>query len=138
MAELKTKKTRLNVDTFLKSVKDETKRDDCYKIIDMMQQATKAEPKIWGTAIIGFGDYRYKSERTGREGDWFVVGFSPRKANITLYLVHGLGNSKLLEKLGKFKTTGGCLYLNKLSDVNTKVLAELIKFTVKSCPASKK
>jgi hypothetical protein len=137
MAELKTKKTNASIDVFLKTVKDEEKRADCYKIVEMMEKATKAEPKMWGTAIIGFGDYRYKYA-TGREGDWFVIGFSPRKANITLYVMSGMKNTELLKKLGKHKTGGGCLYINKLADIDMKVLEKLIKFTVENCPISQK
>jgi hypothetical protein len=137
MAELKTKKTNHSVDKFLKGVKDKEKQEDCFKIVDMMTKATKAEPKIWGTSIVGFGDYRYKYS-TGREGDWFQIGFSPRKANITIYLMGGMKNADLLKKLGKHKTGGGCLYINKLSDVDFKILNELIKVTVKNCPVSQK
>lgn len=126
MAELKTKLNNASVDQFLKTVKDEQTRTDCYQILDLMQKATKAEPKMWGTSIIGFGNYHYVYE-SGREGDWFVTGLSPRKRNLTLYLMGGLdGNIDLLGKLGKHATGKGCLYIKKLDDVDVKVLKELI------------
>ena len=131
MAELKTKLNNASVDKFLESVKDEQTRADCFQILEMMKKATKAEPKMWGTSIIGFGNYRYKYA-SGREGDWFKIGFSPRKQNLTLYGIwgHSLGGSnedtELLQKLGKHSLGGGCLYIKKLADVDLKVLKELI------------
>jgi hypothetical protein len=130
MAELKTKPSEASVEEYLNAIKDETKRSDSFVILEMMGQATSAEPRMWGSSIIGFGDrhYHYAS---GREGDWFLVGFSPRKENLTLYLTFGgLQDIKLLEKLGKYKTGKGCLYLKRLRDVNIDVLKELIKLTV--------
>ena len=131
MAELKTKLTDASVDEFLKGVKDEGTRADCYQIIEMMKKATKAEPKMWGTSIIGFGQYRFKYP-SGRELDWFPVGFSPRKQNITLYLMGGFEENKdLLKKLGKHSLGKGCLYIKKLEDVDTKVLKQLVTDMVK-------
>jgi hypothetical protein len=131
MAELKTKLTDASVDKFLKGVKDEDARADCYQIIGIMKSATKAEPKMWGSAIVGFGDYHYKYE-SGRENDWFQVGFSPRKQNLTLYLMGGLqGQDDLLSKLGKYTTGKGCLYIKKMEDVDTKVLKKLVTDSVK-------
>jgi hypothetical protein len=131
MAELKTKVNKASVDKFIKSIKDEQTREDCYKILDIMQKATKAEPKMWGTSIVGFGDYHYKYA-SGREGDWFLVGFSPRKQNLTIYLMGGLDVHKdLLKKLGKYSTGKGCLYIKKLEDVDIKVLKELVSTSVK-------
>lgn len=131
MAELKTKVNKASVDKFVKSIKDEQTREDCYKILDIMQKATKAEPKMWGTSIVGFGDYHYKYA-SGREGDWFLVGFSPRKQNLTIYLMDGLDVHKdLLKKLGKYSTGKGCLYIKKLEDVDIKVLKELVSKSVK-------
>ena len=124
MAELKTRVTRASVDKFLQGIKDEKKRADCYEILKIMKRATKAEPKMWGTSIIGFGDHHYVYE-SGREGDWFVAGFSPRVQNLTLYLMGGF-EAELLKKLGKYKTGKGCLYINKLEDVDKKVLRELV------------
>jgi len=129
MAELKTKVTNASVDKFLQGIKDEKKRRDCYQILKIMKKATKAEPKMWGTGIIGFGDYHYKYE-SGRENDWFLTGFSPRVQNLTLYIMGGFDN-EVLKKLGKYKTGKGCLYINKLEDVDVKVLSELITRSVK-------
>ena len=130
MAELKTKLTNASVDKFLKGVKDEQTRADCYQIIEMMNKATKAEPKMWGTSIIGFGSIHLKYE-SGRELDWFPIGFSPRKQNITLYLMGGLEQKELLGKLGKYSTGKGCLYIKKLADVDVKVLNKLITTSAK-------
>ncbi len=127
MAALKTQKTDASVEAFLQTVKDEAKRKDCEAVLKMMKQASKEEPKMWGTSIVGFGTYHYKSERSRQEGDWFFMGFSPRKANLTLYLMPGLNYYKEhLEKLGKFKTGGSCLYISKLENVEIKVLKELV------------
>lgn len=127
MAALKTQKTDASVEAFLQTVKDEAKRKDCEAVLKMMKQASKEEPKMWGTSIVGFGTYHYKSERSRQEGDWFFMGFSPRKANLTLYLMPGVNYYKEhLEKLGKFKTGGSCLYINKLENVDIKVLKELV------------
>ncbi len=127
MAEIKTKPTSESVEYFLHKVENEQKRRDSFFILEMMKKASEEEPKMWGTSIIGFGNMRYKSPNTGREVDWFIIGFSPRKANISLYL--GLDIQQYagsLEKLGKYKTGVGCLYVNKLSDVDTNVLNEII------------
>ena len=130
MAELKTKKNEASVTKFLDGVKDEKKREDSYTILKLMQQITKAEPKMWGTSIIGFGSYHYKYA-SGREGDWFVTGFSPRKQNLTLYIMSGFSKyPDLLKKLGKFKTGKSCLYINKIEDIDIPTLKELIKQSV--------
>ena len=130
-AELKTKVNDASVTKFLSSVDDEQKRKDCFEIMKMMNQVTKAEPKMWGTSIVGFGSYHYKGA-SGREGDWMLTGFSPRKQNLTLYLMHGFDTQKdLLKKLGKYKTSMGCLYIKKLDDVDKKVLKELVAGSVK-------
>ena len=136
MAELKTKVTKVSVDKFLQGLKDEKKRADCYRILKIMKKATKAEPKMWGTSIIGFGDHHYVYE-SGREGDWFITGFSPRVQSLTLYMMGGF-DQELLKKLGKYKTGKGCLYINKLEDVDTKVLDKLITTSVKKAKASSK
>jgi len=131
MAELKTKKTDNSVEAFINSVPDERKRKDSYTILEMMKKATGAEPKMWGEAIVGFGDLHYKYA-SGREGDWFLAGFSPRKQNLTLYLMGGLNaQTALLKKLGKHKTSVGCLYIKKLDDVDVNVLKKLIAESVK-------
>jgi hypothetical protein len=132
MAELKTKLNDASVTDFLNNIENEEKRADSFEILKLMQQVTRQEPKMWGTSIIGFGNTHYKY-KSGREGDWFITGFSPRKQNLTLYV---MGSFKphvdLLKKLGKHKTGSGCLYINKLKDVNMKVLKELIKQAVKA------
>ena len=131
MAELKTKKTELSVDKFISTIKDKDKQKDCKAIIDMMQKATKAKPKMWGTAIIGFGETVLKYD-SGRELDWFKIGFSPRKANFALYVGAGEPQQKgNLTKLGKHKTGKGCLYINKLEDVDVKVLKSIIDTKLK-------
>lgn len=128
MAENKTQKTKLSVEDFINSVDHEGKRNDAFEILEMMKTITKEKPRMWGASIIGFGDVHYKYA-SGREGDWFKVGFSPRKANISLYLM-GCDVSKaeeMLSRLGKHKTGKGCLYINKLADTDTEVLKEMIK-----------
>ena len=131
MSELKTKVNNASVEKFLNAVADEQARKDCYEILKIMKQVTKAEPKMWGASIVGFGSYHYKGA-SGREGDWMLTGFSPRKQNLTLYLMHGFNVHKdLLKKLGKYKTSMGCLYIKKLEDVDKKVLKELVAESVK-------
>ena len=134
MAELKTKVTKASVEKFLQGIRDEKKRADCFEILKMMKRATHAEPKMWGPSIIGFGDHHYIYE-SGREGDWFRAGFSPRVQNLTLYMMGGF-DSDLLKKLGKYKTGKGCLYINKLEDVDKKILSELITKSVKKISKS--
>jgi hypothetical protein len=127
MAELKTKKTEESVNNFLNTVEDETKRKDSFAIIEMMQQATGLPPKMWGASIVGFGSYHYKYE-SGHEGDMCIIGFSPRKNNIAIYGMGGEERNKdLLAALGKHKTGKGCLYINKLSDVNVDILKNIFK-----------
>lgn len=132
LVEIKTKETTSSVEGFIDSVADEQKRKDSYTILKMMEKASKQIPKIWGSSIIGFVNKRYKSPATGREVDWFEMGFSPRKANLTLYLGTSLQkHADALKKLGKHKTGVGCLYINKLEDVDIKVLESMIAATVK-------
>ena len=129
--ELKTKVNKASVEGFLSKVKDEAVRNDCFEILKIMKQVTKEEPKMWGSSIVGFGSYHYKGAG-GREGDWMLTGFSPRKQNLTLYLMGGLNTqTALLKKLGKHKTSVGCLYIKKLDDVDKKVLKELVNASVK-------
>lgn len=127
MAEIKTKQTTASVEDFLNTVPDERKRKDSFVLLEMMKTATGEEPKMWGASLIGFGMVRLKSPATGREVDWLRIGFSPRKANLSLYLT---GNIKLqdeaLKRLGKHKTGVGCLYINRLDDIDLQVLKELI------------
>lgn len=125
MAELKTKKTELSVDAFVKKITEKEKQKDALAIIGLMEKATKAKAKMWGTAIIGFGDKVLKYE-SGRELDWFVMGFSPRKQNFALYVSGAVESAALLKKLGKHKTGKGCLYINKLEEVDAAVLKEII------------
>lgn len=126
-------KTRVNdgsVEGFIDGVEGETKRLDSFKLLEIYKRVTNEEPKMWGSSIIGFGQYHYKSERSKQEGDWPLAGFSPRKQNLTLYVMpyySGLKLDSLLAKLGKHKTSKGCLYINKLADVDIKVLEKIIK-----------
>jgi len=130
MAELKTKPNEESVIDFLQSVPDERKREDSFTILDLMKEVTGQEPKMWGDSIIGFGNYHYKYA-SGREGDWFVTGFSPRKQNLTLYIMSGFDEYEaLLKKLGKYKTGKACLYVNRLADVDMAVMKELIRKSV--------
>src|SRR5258708_34569956 len=131
MAEQKTKVTNQNPKDFLSKVEPEQKRLDSFALLELFQKVTGEKAVMWGTSIVGFGKYHYKSEKSAQEGDWFLVGFSPRKQNLTLYIMHGNDkNQELLAKLGKHKSSGGsmggCLYINNLSDVDQTVLATLI------------
>ena len=131
MAELKTKKTNASVKEFIDSISDEQKRKDSRAVLQMMKQVTKSQPKMWGTSIVGFGSYHYKYS-SGREGDWFVTGFSPRKQDLTLYIMSGFSaQAGLMKKLGKHKTGKSCLYIKRLSDVDPGVLEKLIQQGVK-------
>jgi hypothetical protein len=133
MAQIKTQKNNASVEAFLNTVEDEQKRKDSFTILQMMKQVSKEEPKMWGTSIVGFGTYHYKSERSRQEGDWFITGFSPRKQNLTLYLMPGVTHYKeLVDTLGKYKIGGSCLYIKKLSDVDPKVLKQLIAAAYKN------
>ncbi len=127
MAEPKTKMNDASVEAFLLTIKKEEMRKDCDVVLKMMKQVTKQVPKMWGSSIVGFGSFHYKSERSKQEGDWFITGFSPRKQNLTVYIIPGFAKHEaLMKKLGKYKTTVSCLYINKLADVDSKVLKELI------------
>jgi hypothetical protein len=125
MAENKTKPTKNSVTAFLNKIQDQQLREDCFAILDMMQKVSKSEPVMWGSAIIGFGTYHYVYE-SGREGDTVIIGFSPRKQNITIYLMGGLNKVEgELSTLGKYKTGKGCLYIKSLSEVNPEVLKKI-------------
>ncbi len=126
LAEIKTKQTAESVDSFIENIPHEQKRKDSQVILKMMEKAMKEKPKMWGSSMIGFGNVRYKSPATGREVDWFKIGFSPRKANISLHLIDLKRHEEALTKLGKHKTGVGCLYINKLEDVDTKILEKMI------------
>ncbi len=136
MAELKTKKTDASVDSFINQIKDQETRRDCFEITKMMQHAICSAPKMWGSSIIGFGSQRLKYA-SGRELDWMLIGFSPRKANITLYLpgVHEQ-QAALLKKLGKYTTGKGCVYIKRLKDVDVKVLKDLINRSLQTATGS--
>jgi len=130
MAEPKTAVNDGNVETFLNEISDEKRRQDCFAVLELMKHITGAEPKMWGASIVGFGSYHYKYA-SGREGDWFLAGFSPRKQNLTLYIMSGFSRyDELLAKLGKQKTGKSCLHINKLEDVNLDVLEEMIRKSV--------
>lgn len=133
-AEVKTKKNEASVQGFLNTIQNDEIRNDCFEIARMMKKATKKDPKMWGSSIIGFGEYHYKYA-SGREGDSMQIGFSPRKQNITLYILSGT-ESPLLKELGKYTTGKGCLYVKKLADVDKKVLQELINESFKNAPRS--
>lgn len=126
MKQNKTQKTNESVELFLSSVSDKQKQTDSYTLIDMMGKITKVSPHLWGKTIIGFGEYHYRY-KSGREGDWFLTGFSPRKQALTLYLMCDLSHDGLnFSGLGKYKKGKGCLYIKRLSDVSTEVLQRLI------------
>ncbi|GAA0893166.1 hypothetical protein GCM10009122_28450 [Fulvivirga kasyanovii] len=130
MAELKTKLNDESVEDFLNSVEDEQKKKDSFEVLNIMKQITGAEPKMWGSSIVGFGNYHYVYD-SGREGDWFIAGFSPRKQALTLYIMAGFARyNELLQKLGKYKTGKSCLYVKKLQDIDLEVLKELIGSSV--------
>lgn len=130
MADVKTKPTNVSVTEFLDAIADEQRRQDCYTIMGLMKKIVKAEPKMWGSNIVGVGDHHYKYE-SGREGDWMLVGFAARKDALVLYGCRGDETSEdLLARLGKYKTGKGCLYIKKLADVDLNVLQALIKRSV--------
>ncbi len=132
MAELKTKQTQESVTDFINSFADtEQKKQDSFELLKLMEYFTGFEPKMWGGSIIGFGNYHYKSERSTQEGDWFLVGFSPRKAAISLYVYSGCDEQEhLLKELGKFKMGKACIYIKKLSDINQDILKKMMKETI--------
>jgi Domain of unknown function (DU1801) len=131
MAELKTKVNEASVEDFLSSIPDEKKRKDAFEVLELMQTIIKQPPKMWGTSIVGFGSYKYKYE-SGREGEWFLTGFSPRKQDLTLYINGGFEqHDDLMQQLGKYKASkGACLYVKKLEDIKVSVLKKLIKASV--------
>lgn len=131
MAENKTKPTKKSVTAFMKDIQDEQMRRDARKVAAMMREATGARAKMWGASIVGFGEYHYKYD-SGREGDFMITGFSPRKQALTLYVIPGFRHFEaLMGKLGKYKTGKSCLYIRRLSDVDEQVLKRLITASVK-------
>ncbi len=130
MAELKTKPTAMSVTAFMNAIEDKTQRADCKAIAAMMRKATGKRAKMWGSSMVGYGSYHYKYA-SGREGDYFLTGFSPRKQATSVYIMAGFsGYDALMKKLGKYKTGKSCLYIKKLSDVDEKVLEQLIRKSV--------
>ncbi len=126
MKENKTKVNDASVMDFLESVENEKRKADSLAVLKMMKRLTKEAPKMWGTALVGFGTYHYKYP-SGREGDFFITGFSPRKQSLTLYIMNGFQRyEELMSQLGKFKTGKSCLYINKLEDVDLSILEKLI------------
>ena len=131
MAELKTQQTEESVEKFLNTINDAGRREDCYKVAKLMEEATGSKPKMWGESIVGFGSYHYKGA-SGREGDWLLIGFSPRKQNLTLYIMAGFdGYSELMKKLGKHSSAKSCLYIKRLDDIHLPTLKKLIRASVK-------
>ena len=129
MAELKTQPTENSVTDFLSPIEPEEKRKDGFTLLELFEKITGEKPVLWSTNIVGFGTFHYKSERSTQEGDWLIVGFSPRKQNLTLYIMAGNKDNPLLKKLGKHKSSVGCLYINNLADVDIKILEDLIKIS---------
>ncbi len=127
MSTLKTLPTHSSVEEFLQSVSNPTRQADSFTLLSLFKQITRLNPQMWGTSIIGFGSYHYKSTRSSQEGDWPLTGFSPRKQSLTIYVMPGFDNYQhLLSRLGKHKTSVGCLYINKLSDVDIDILTQII------------
>jgi hypothetical protein len=136
MAELKTKVNQASVDDFLNAIENDRIRQDCWAIVDIMQEATQAPPRMWGASIIGFGSYHYKYA-SGREADWMLTGFSPRKQNITLYIMAGFDQyDNLLAQLGKHTTGKSCLYIKRLSDIDVTTLKQLVQASVEHMRAT--
>lgn len=128
MAELKTKPNQNSAFDFIKTIPDLRKQEDSMVLLDLLKSVTSQQPRMWGSSIIGFGMYHYKSKRSSQEGDWPLIAFSPRKQNLTLYITFGFADcTDLLKKLGKHKTSKACLYINKLSDVDVSVIKRLLK-----------
>ena len=131
LVEIKTKPTSASVEDYINNLTNEQQRKDSFKLIELFKNASGEEPKLWGTSIIGFGNRRYKSHATGREVDWLLIGFAPRKANLSLYISIGIkGQAEALTKLGKHKTGTGCLYINKLDDIDLAVLKQMVDTTL--------
>ena len=126
MAEMKTKKNENDIVDFLNRVENEVRKNDCFRLLDLMKQWTNETPNMWGESMIGFGSYHYKYE-SGREGDWFLTGFSPRKQNLTIYISAGFSEyDEIMKELGKYKTGSSCLYVKRLSDIDTDILKIIV------------
>ena len=136
MEKLKTQKTKASVSAFLKGIADGDQRKDCQTLVRIMKAAVGAAPKMWGSSIVGFGHYHYKYA-SGRENDWFLLGFSPRKQDLTIYLMSGIDrHDALLPKLGKYKTGKSCLYIKRLADIDMAVLEELLAESMRHMKAN--
>ncbi len=132
MAELKTRKINLSVKDFIQSLKDQQKIEDSLKLVQLFEEVTGEKATMWGSSIIGFGSYHYKSERSRQEGDWPLTGFSPRKQNMTIYIMPGFDTfKKEIDQIGKVKTSVSCIYFKKLSDLDLVILKKIIKDSVK-------
>lgn len=131
LVEIKTRETKASVQDFLNGIGNEQKIKDSKVILTLMEKVAKEKPKMWGSSIIGFGKLIYESPATGRQVEWFRIGFSPRKANLTLYLIDMKRYADALKKLGKHKIGGGCLYINKLADIDIKILEKIIAASLK-------
>lgn len=130
MSEIKTKATNQNVREYLNTIEPEEKRRDSIELLEIMEKITKEMAVLWGTSIVGFGKYHYKSERSKQEGDWPLIGFSPRKENLTIYMMNGFSDYQdLLARLGKHKTSVGCLYLKRLADIDINTLRKIIELS---------
>jgi hypothetical protein len=136
MAELKTKLNQASVDDFINAIQDQQVRQDCWTIVEIMQEATQARPQMWGTSLVGFGSYHYKYA-SGREADWMLTGFSPRKQNITLYIMAGFEQyDEMLAQLGKHTCGKSCLYIKRLSDIHVPTLKQLVQASVQHMRAT--
>lgn len=133
MAELKTKQNNASVSKFLSNVEDEQKKKDSKALLKIFEEASKLKPKMWGDSIVGFGSYYYESTRSSQKGEWFLIGFSPRKNYIAVYIIPGVKSyPDLFKKLGKHKvSSGSCVYIKKLEDIDTKILTKIIKKSLK-------
>ena len=130
MAELKTKPNHRSVEKFLNGVADEKRRRDCFAVLELLKQVTQQKPRMWGSSLVGFGRYRYKYA-SGHGGEWFLTGFSPRKRDITIYLMCGFSQHEaLMKQLGKFKTGKSCLYIKSLEDIDLRIFKELVRLSV--------
>lgn len=131
MADLKTQQNERDIVEFLNGVENEQRKADSFELLELFSRLTGEKPKMWGDSIVGFGTYHYKYS-SGREGDWFLTGFSPRKQNLTIYIMPGFERyDGIMERLGKYKTGSSCLYVNKLTDVDRALLEELVVTSVK-------
>ncbi len=131
MAELKTRKSRRSVPAFLKRVENERRREDAFELLEIFAQITKMTPRLWGDSIVGYGEYHYESERSSQKGSWPLTGFSPRKQNMTVYLMPGCKRYRdLLDRLGPHKTSVSCLYFTRLENIDVKVLKQIIRKSV--------